>query len=284
MRHGLIAGLLLVVFTAPGIGREPEKPSTDTTPTENLGPAVKMAQEAIDGLKTNGVQGFIDVAFSGRKGFLPKADAAIGAAGFGKLYHDAVARQGKSLGEFELVRTDVVGRSVVRFIYLEKLERGAVIWHLAFYRGEADEWRWVGFRMNESLDAEFRPVKLDETHKDAVGLAQQAVEALKSDGVPKLLDNVLADGKTVIVAERPLAEEGLSSLRAKAIAVQGKPLGEVELVRTEAVGQSVVRFVYLEKCERGAHIWKFTLYRAAREWKWRDLNVSDYGSAFEIAK
>jgi hypothetical protein len=280
MRHGSIGCSLLLLFTAHGFGGEPEKSQPDPAPVETHGGAQKMAQEAIEALKLNGVPGFIDVAFSGKPGSLPKQDAAVSATNFNKLYESALARQGKALGAIELVRTDVVGRSLVRFVYSEKMESGPVIWHLWFYRGETNEWRWMGFRLNEVLDTDFRPVKADEPYRDAAVLAQQAIDVLKSHGIPKLMDTVFAEQKATPAETRANAVIGFTTIRERAIVQQGKLLGDVELVRTEAIGSSTVRFVYLEKCERGAHVWKLTLYRAGREWKYRDLNVGDYGTEF----
>jgi hypothetical protein len=280
LRYGLVACLLLVAGTTQGIGREPEKAQTDPAPGQTFGAAAKMAQEAMDGLKVDGIPGFVDVAFSGRKGCLPKADAAAGIGTFSKVYEASLARQGKALGEIELVRTDTVGHSVVRFVYAEKLERGLILWDLSFYRGSAGEWRWVAFRMNDAIEGDFRIVKSEEPYRGAEATAQQAADALKSNSLPKLLDVALAERNTLIKAERTEVENAFTLTRDQAIAKEGQPLGEVELVRTEAIGSSMVRLVYLEKCERGAHVWKFTLYRAGREWKWTDLKLNDYGNEF----
>lgn len=47
----------------------------------------------------------------------------------------------------------------------------------------------------------------------------------------------------------------------------GKPLGEYELLRVTAPSPSVVRFVYLERFERGAIWWVFVLYRTPQRWQ-----------------
>jgi hypothetical protein len=47
----------------------------------------------------------------------------------------------------------------------------------------------------------------------------------------------------------------------------GQPLGEYELLRVTAPSPSVVRFIYLERFERGAVWWMFVLYRTPERWQ-----------------
>ena len=56
---------------------------------------------------------------------------------------------GQSSGEFELLRETALSPSLVRFVYLEKLERGGVWWLLVLYRGK-DTWTlaWVDWGAN----------------------------------------------------------------------------------------------------------------------------------------
>jgi hypothetical protein len=51
-----------------------------------------------------------------------------------------------------------------------------------------------------------------------------------------------------------------------ALSRNDSPMGEVEFLAREAVGHSLVRYVYLEKWERTAMVWKFTFYRAREGW------------------
>jgi hypothetical protein len=48
---------------------------------------------------------------------------------------------GPSSGEFELVRAIGLGPSLAKFVYLEKFERGAVLWIMVLYHGTDDQWR-----------------------------------------------------------------------------------------------------------------------------------------------
>lgn len=52
----------------------------------------------------------------------------------------------------------------------------------------------------------------------------------------------------------------------------GKLLGEVELVRTERIGQSYLRLTYLERFERHGWMWQFVFYRTPAGWKNTGLN------------
>ncbi len=47
---------------------------------------------------------------------------------------------GPSLGEFELLRETALSPSLVRFVYLEKFERGGVWWVFVMYHGK-DSWQ-----------------------------------------------------------------------------------------------------------------------------------------------
>jgi hypothetical protein len=56
---------------------------------------------------------------------------------------------GRSSGQFELLRETALSPSLVRFVYLEKLERGGVWWLLVLYRGK-ENWTlaWVDWGAN----------------------------------------------------------------------------------------------------------------------------------------
>jgi hypothetical protein len=282
MRCGLVAFLLMTILAAKGTGqaREPEKTNVGNAAAEDHAEPAKLAQEAIDRLKSDGIAGFMGVAFSGRKGFLRQVDRAKAEAAFVTLHDFIVANHGKPLGEVDLVRTENVGSSVVRLTYVEKLERGIIVWYLDFYRNES-EWRWTGLNAkNDKLNADFQPVRQNATFKDAATLAQHGIDGLKSNGVPKLLDAVFAAGKTVVNGARAQAELSVTSFYEKSVAPLGKPLGEFELLRAESIGESLVRFVYLQKFTEGVIVWKFSFYCASGEWKWQDLNLGEWGSVF----
>ena len=45
-----------------------------------------------------------------------------------------IERYGKSIG-YELLRNDTVGNSLIQVVYLQRLERHAVVWRFILYRG-----------------------------------------------------------------------------------------------------------------------------------------------------
>jgi hypothetical protein len=263
MRSGLVLALLVAVG---GIGSSAEpKPE----PAPNYDGAVKLASEAIGKLQTSGPAGFFDVAFSGSPTSLNKNDRPQVELIFGELHKRAVTRCGKSSGVVEPVRTAVVGKSIVQFTYVERLERGPVFWHLLFYRGAGGEWRWGTLSASEQYGTEFRPASV--TDKQVIALAQEGADALKEPGTAKLFDAMFGE-RSLRAGDRLAAGPVFSGARENFQARGGKPL-EVEFVRTEAAGSTLVRFVYLEKAERSAQVWKFTFYRTVDEWKWLNMEV-----------
>lgn len=46
----------------------------------------------------------------------------------------------------------------------------------------------------------------------------------------------------------------------------GQPLGEIDYLGRDVIGQSYVAFTYLERFERRALVWRITFYRVRDEW------------------
>jgi len=161
MRFALIAGLLATALALSATGREPEPkgtravppPPADRSPGNNPG---DLAEEGIKRLKADGVAGLCDVAFAPGKTVNKTDDRVLAEAHFKRLYDAILARYGKSMGEFEFLRKEVAGASVVKFTYLEKLEKSPVVWKLMFYR-VSGEWKWKDIGLTDSLEPEFRP-------------------------------------------------------------------------------------------------------------------------------
>lgn len=242
----------------------------------------KLVQVALKRLKAEGMAGVVDFVFDAKTGNPPPADKrAELEANFLRVRGVQVQALGKPAGDPELLRVDTSGRALVRYVYAEPMERGLVIWQFTFYRAEGGDWHCLTFQSGDGVEAEFRSLAGDADFADAKKVAGAGADGLKAEGVSGLFGVVWADGKNVISAERGPAEKMFGKLRDDAAAALGKSLGEVEWVRTEAVGQSLVRFVYLEKHERGAVVWRFTLYRVGGGWKWRDVNVNgDLATSF----
>jgi hypothetical protein len=118
----------------------------------------RMAEEGIKRLKAAGVAGLCDVAFAEGKTVNNPADRAGAEIHFQRLRDAMTARYGKSTGELELIRKEMIGNSLVRFTYLEKLERGPVVWRFIFYRVDGG-WKWKDLGTTDNLETEYRVEK-----------------------------------------------------------------------------------------------------------------------------
>ena len=61
-----------------------------------------------------------------------------------------VQQYGPRSGEFEPVREEVLGPSIVRLVYLERYQRDGILWIFVVYR-TMGEWRVVGVSWKEKL-------------------------------------------------------------------------------------------------------------------------------------
>jgi len=61
------------------------------------------------------------------------------------------ARFGKPLG-YELVKTERIGQSFVRYVYLQKFEKHALRWRVSFYRPR-DAWMTNNFAFDDQLES-----------------------------------------------------------------------------------------------------------------------------------
>lgn len=105
-------------------------------------------------------------------------------------------------------------------------------------------------------------------------LADQWVAKLKADDLTGMF--ALLNKKLVWpLGEFTALEDSLKKQRTSLALRYGKPLGAVEFLARETVGQSFVRYVYLEKLERHAYIWRLTFYRGPKEWLVTEINCDD---------
>lgn len=51
------------------------------------------------------------------------------------------------------------------------------------------------------------------------------------------------------------------------IGLYGKPLNEFELLHQTAISPNLIQFVYLERFEHGAVIWRFVMYHGKESWR-----------------
>ena len=113
----------------------------------------------------------------------------------------------------------------------------------------------------------------------------RATKRLAENVVLMVKDNSIDQAFKDLKAHWPLSAEELDNLLAhtkeQRKAVQehfGKPLS-VEFIRTEELGQSLVRHVFIEKFEKHALKWQLSFYKPSEEWivnsiYW-DVKISD---------
>lgn len=281
------------MFSSPAVvlllalGSNPGETPPAKTAIANYAPASKLAEKATSALAVGGLSAILDVAFSGDAASLKVADRANAERLFRSLFDQVEIRFGKALGRHELVRTDVAGDSLVRFVYVQKWERGPMLWYLTFYRGDGGAWVWNGFNFTNGTAGDLQTVPVDAAEfKGARTLATEGVDAIKKGGVDALLDAVLAPGKTILLAGfRGSAALGFGKARDGQGGIVGKSSGQFDLARVSAIGKSLVRYTYLEKCARGVIVWDFTFYRADDNWQWQDVNIhGDASASFSATK
>jgi hypothetical protein len=122
--------------------------------------------------------------------------------------------------------------------------------------------------------------------------APQEAETLVDEGAKQFVQRCLSHIKNhrleefaqeakqsrAVVAEEDLKKflERLQRDRELSLRSFGPPLGEYELLRVTAPSPSLVRFIYLERFERGAVWWVFVLYRTPERWQmaWVDWGAN----------
>jgi hypothetical protein len=110
-------------------------------------------------------------------------------------------------------------------------------------------------------------------------LADEAMAKLKESDIPGMAAVVsrMGSGQETKAAEFQSVYSGMRNI----IEVRcGNPLGEVEFIRKEAVGRSLVRYIYVEKFERSVMVWRISFYRSPQGWILRGLNWDDGADAF----
>jgi hypothetical protein len=159
MRIAMIALFVATLAVAAIARTEPPRPATVPPPeVDPTAVPMRLAEEGIKGLKTDGVAGLCALAFADGKSVNNPADRAPAEVHFARLREAMISRYGKSSGEFEFIRKEAVGQSLVKITYLEKLEKTAMVWKFAFYR-VGGEWKWKDLGVTDSLDPEYRVEK-----------------------------------------------------------------------------------------------------------------------------
>ena len=101
--------------------------------------------------------GEVDSFASGVRGnmaTIPDAEFAVFKANLTEFRALCAKSYGTSLGEFELIREQSAGQTMVRLIYLEKFEKGGVAWDFQMYHSP-DGWKLSSVDWNRTLNLAF---------------------------------------------------------------------------------------------------------------------------------
>lgn len=139
MRKLLLAGLLGAIVgggIAYAAGRYAQAKPAETAAEATGDPSPRsIAEGLLEKLKDGKTEEFADLTKASTHliseiDFLTFKKKLLDARGtFMKAY-------GSSLGEFELIREQVAGPSVVRLIYVERFEKNGMTWVFVMYRGK----------------------------------------------------------------------------------------------------------------------------------------------------
>lgn len=97
-------------------------------------------------------------------------------------------------------------------------------------------------------------------------MTDAAMEAIRKDDVPGFVD-ALADRAAWNEEQRLKNLQKIAESRGVLRATLGPGEDNVEFVKTQTIGRSFVRLIYLEHRAGGAVAWRFTLYRPRNEWR-----------------
>lgn len=144
---GVFGGILggVVSFAASRLIKPIEPVKADPPPT----PAREVAEAYISKLRSGKNDEFITDVRTGMALITEQEFAA-----FKQEFSDSRNRFsvmfGSRTGEYELVRESIISPSLARVIFLEKYERGGVLWFFVVYQCK-DGWRLAGVSWNEKL-------------------------------------------------------------------------------------------------------------------------------------
>ena len=154
MRRDITLGVLaLVAVVAIGGSWKPSL-AVDQPAPQNA--ALEQAEAAMELLRNDDVAGMLKLLKDQLVRSLPDFEATQGMCETHRRLHSQ--RHGKSLGEVELIRKEVVGDSFIRFSYLERWERHALVWRLGYYR-TAEGWKLNEFEWDDKPAALYRATR-----------------------------------------------------------------------------------------------------------------------------
>ncbi len=142
---GLCSTFLIALWTMPG---HSEQPDAD--------PLRALSDKAMAKLKDNDLPGVFEVLQAHGKWTEDQRTDAI--EDWKKRREKAAMLIGKPVGEIEFLKKEVLGKCFVRYTYLEKWEKHALVWRLIYYKPK-DEWNLQGIGWDESVPLLFEPAK-----------------------------------------------------------------------------------------------------------------------------
>jgi len=130
------------------------------------------------------------------------------------------------------------------------------------------------------LFAQQQPDQKRETPPAVQAALDRLVGKLKASD----LDGMFAEyrNQAIITNEEPFLRLQLHVKTARTPLLQNiGQLVDVEPVARFDAGDSLIRFIYVEKYELGVFVWTFTAYRARDEWRFLGINfTNDLDSVF----
>jgi hypothetical protein len=144
---GLLGGLLggVVSFAMSRV----IKPAEPVRPEPLASPARELVEAYISKLRAGKNDEFVIDVRTGMA-LITEQEFATFKQEFTDSRNRFVSMFGSRTGEYELVRDSVISPSLARVIFLEKYERGGVLWFFVVYLCK-DGWRLAGVSWNEKL-------------------------------------------------------------------------------------------------------------------------------------
>jgi hypothetical protein len=111
------------------------------------------------------------------------------------------------------------------------------------------------------------------SHQAARQMADETMRLLEQGDLPAMFAS-LKQKFDLPEAELSSLENMLDHQRRLMASKAGKSVG-VEFVAADEIGDSLVRFTYLEKFEKSALVWRMILYRPTDNWRLHELSWDD---------
>jgi hypothetical protein len=179
----------------------------------------------------------------------------------------------KMLGTYELVGARRWGASAIKFVCVQKLERSAVLWMLAFYQG-AEDWKLAAFVVGPPVQEDAAALQVDVPPADLgpPGRLAEKFVSLLAAGLPneafaELRKSPWADAEASAFYLAKLEDQYRSGSAGIKKEIGVRIPGGVEFVAAKRLGASVLHLVYNEKREQGFLMWQLTFYKTQNEWK-----------------